>query len=99
MTVEIIPRVLLQRMQICLSPRITVLFKSAPVGLASHEVILIGKKDKNIPPSALVQEKGTPVRMVNPTNLERGSLLSICTALIKNPRKPCLALNTGLRAS
>lgn len=47
MTVKIIPRVLLQRMQICLSPRMAGLFKSAPAGLASYEVILIGKKDEN----------------------------------------------------
>lgn len=45
MTVEIIPWVLEQGMQICLPPHLTGLFKSAPGGLASHEVIIIGKKD------------------------------------------------------
>lgn len=46
MTDKIFLRVLLQRMQICLSPCTTRLFKSAPAGLDSHEVILAGNKDE-----------------------------------------------------
>lgn len=45
-TDKIFLRVILQRMQICLSPCTMGLFKSAPVGLDSHEVILAGNKDE-----------------------------------------------------
>lgn len=61
MTVEIIPWVLAQGMQICLLPHLIGLFKPAPVGLASHEVI--AKKDENIPTpppsSTVLHGKGT----------------------------------------
>lgn len=46
MTDKIFLRVSLQRMQICLSPCTTGPFKSAPVGLQSHEVILAENKDE-----------------------------------------------------
>lgn len=93
LTVKITPRVLLRRMQICLSPCITRLLKSAPAGLASHEA-----EEKSVYFfHCIATGKTLPVVMVNPTNLVRDSLLSSCTALLKNPRQPCSAVNTGIR--
>lgn len=61
MTLEIIPWILVWGMQICLPPHLAGLFKPAPAGLASHEVI--GKKDEKIPTpppsSTLLHGKGT----------------------------------------